>query len=77
MSNENLVLIIEQHRAKIGLSQAQFAKRVGISEATWSRIRRAEDLPVDDRRKLSLSVVRKIGTAFPELWPDLYKGIAN
>uniref|UniRef100_A0A6M3KR07 Uncharacterized protein n=1 Tax=viral metagenome TaxID=1070528 RepID=A0A6M3KR07_9ZZZZ len=70
MTDANLVGIIVARQAQLKLGEVEFAKRLGVSRATWFLIKKGERSP-------GQKFIRGILKAFPELQLHIYQYLSE
>ncbi len=81
LSNEKAILSeignrIQQYRVSLNITQAEFAKKCGISLKTIARIENGDDLKLSNLIKIlnELNIVENLNVLIPEPQPD-YKAM--
>ena len=67
---ENLAEILKQIRLKSGVSQAEFAKQIGVSQRTWSAYESGETRP----KVATLLALSSMGYEIPDVNLGAYQG---
>ena len=67
---ENLAEILKQIRLKSGVSQAEFAKKIGVSQRTWSAYEMGETRP----KMATMLALSSMGYEIPDLTTGSYQG---
>lgn len=73
--------LLVQRRTEMGLLQHEFAKKAGVSFASYNSLETMHRSPIDGRTggftKVALGVAKYYGVSPVELWPDVVLGVVN